>query len=207
MKKTQKIMEWLNLIFERPYIVDEIKYSKGPLLMHMSDTPSEIFKYIIELVKILNPSYIIHTGDLVDNIKLELTPQKRGKYIDLLNPFIEGLEGASNAKIYYAMGNHDEAKIVREAVQDGIVMESGHIKIEGLQFYSNHYYLDENLQTQYYLYGHSFEPKSYKNQKHVGLNGIEGINVIDLSSEKIWVLPYPLGTNQFRKMELRSTGL
>lgn len=207
MKGSERIKQWIGLLVERPYIPEELRQAKGPILLHISDTPEEIYSYIIKLVEILNPSFIVHTGDMVDNIKLELTPQRIQEYKNSLNKLISRLEESSKASIYYVMGNHDEEEIVKAISKKGIVMVEGHIMIEGMRFYLNHYYQDKPHKAQYYLYGHSFEPHSYKTQGHVGLNGIQDINVIDLATEKIYTLPYPLGTNQYRKMVLRGIGL
>jgi hypothetical protein len=45
---------------------------KGPVLLHISDTPSEIYPFIFKIIDVLKPKYIIHTGDLADNVKLEI---------------------------------------------------------------------------------------------------------------------------------------
>lgn len=207
MKKLEKIKTWIGLFVNRPYIPEELQKAKGPLLLHISDTPQEIYSYILLLVELVNPSYIIHTGDLVDNIKLEICPQEIEGYRSSLKRFVSQLEGCSKASIYYVMGNHDKAEIVQGVSERGIVMVEGHIMIEGIQFYVNHYHLEEEVKSQYYLFGHSFKPSSYKIHQQIGLNGVEGINVIDLATQQIHRLPYPFGTNQFRKMEQRKIGL
>lgn len=206
MKIFEKIKEWFALLENRPYISEEIQKAKGPLLLHISDTPEEIYSYIIELVKAIKPTYIIHTGDLVDNIKLEILPEKIEAYRNSLKSFVAKLERCSNASIYYVMGNHDEVDVVGEVTERGIVMVEGHIMIEGIEFYVNHYHIEE-VKSQYYLFGHSFIPSSYKTDQQIGLNGLEGIHVIDLGTQEVYRVPYPFGTNQFRKMQQRKIGL
>ena len=49
---------------------------KGPVLLHISDTPSEIYPYIFKIIDILKPQYIFHTGDLADNVKLEINKDR-----------------------------------------------------------------------------------------------------------------------------------
>jgi hypothetical protein len=39
---------------------------KGPVLLHISDTPSEIYPFIFKIIDVLKPKYIIHTGDLAE---------------------------------------------------------------------------------------------------------------------------------------------
>lgn len=67
---SERVMKWMKLLLNKPYIPAELADTKGPLLLHISDTPQEIYPYIIKFVQMLQPSYIVHTGDLVDNIKL-----------------------------------------------------------------------------------------------------------------------------------------
>ncbi|AKL94362.1 metallophosphoesterase, calcineurin superfamily [Clostridium aceticum] len=203
----QRGKRWVGLVFNRPYIPVELKEATGPLLLHISDTPQEIYSYIFRLVKLLEPSYIIHTGDLVDDIKLELHPNEIEAYKTALRKFISGLESFTDALIYYAVGNHDQYKEVKKTTSKGIVIKEGHILIEEKNFYVSHYYSKKVYNTDYYLYGHSFRPSSYKSQQHIGLNGLEKIHVIDLTTQKIYHLPYPFGTNQFRKMEQRRISL
>ena len=206
MKKIEHLKIWAGLFSSKPYIPNNLKNARGPLLMHISDTPDEIYKYVIRLAEALEPDYIIHTGDLVDNIKLGLLPQKIDKYRETLAYLIPQMEEVTGAEIYYVLGNHDNINVVKKLSKRGIVMLEGHIDIEGHDFYVNHYHRGEN-QGKYHLFGHSFSPKSYHKSETIGLNGLQEINIIDLSTEIIYNLPYPFGTNFHRKMETRSIGL
>ncbi|AOY76245.1 metallophosphoesterase [Clostridium formicaceticum] len=207
MDMIQRVRRWTGLMFNRPYIPVGLKEATGPLLLHISDTPQEIYSYIFRLVKLLQPSYIIHTGDLVDDIKLQLHPNEIEIYKISLRKFILNLEAFTDAFIYYVVGNHDKYEEIEKITSKAIVMEEGYIVIEEKSFYANHYPSRNVHNTDYYLYGHSFHPSSYKDQQHIGLNGLEKIHIIDLATEKIYHLPYPFGTNQFRKMEQRRISL
>lgn len=203
--------KWIMLLLNRPYIPAELADTKGPLLLHISDTPHEIYPYIIRLVQMLQPSYIIHTGDLVDNIKLEITPDRFEEYRYSLEQWLPELESSSKATIYYVMGNHDRLDIVNKITKRGISTEEDYIEVEGSRFYVNHYYNYANYANgrdfDYYLYGHSMEPLSFTNGRKVFLNGLNSINVIDLSTNKVYNLPYPLETNTCRTMRRRKIGL
>ncbi|MDR5659629.1 metallophosphoesterase [Serpentinicella sp. ANB-PHB4] len=203
----EKAKEWQGLILERPYISPELQSLKGPVLLHISDTPREIHRYIVRLVEILQPDYIIHTGDLVDDIKLEQLPHYIDEYKKLASIFIQQLEAVTDAKTYYAMGNHDRYQVIKSISKKGIPITNGHIQIEGINFYINHYHTDEKEHIDYYLYGHSFEPKSYRKEDHTGLNGLDMIHVLDLSTREIYTLPYPFDTDYYRKMARRKIGL
>ncbi|SDK19033.1 metallophosphoesterase family protein [Natronincola ferrireducens] len=207
MKIYEKIKEVMGLIVDKPYLPIGLQEAKGPFLLHISDTPQEIYPYILRLVKTLRPAYIVHTGDMVDDIKLEILPNQIDRYKIALNKFITGLESSTSAMIYYVMGNHDAYEVVKEISIKGIPLTKGHIMIEGIDFYVNHYHIEDSSKKDYYLYGHSFEPKAYKTDEYVGLNGLNVINVLDLTTKVIYALPYPFATNQFRKMKQRRIGL
>ena len=58
-------------LFNYPHISEKLLNDiKGPILLHISDTPDDIYNYIFRLINILKPQFVIHTGDLADNIKL-----------------------------------------------------------------------------------------------------------------------------------------
>ncbi|MCC5911701.1 MAG: metallophosphoesterase [Clostridiaceae bacterium] len=207
MKIYEKMKQYIQLLIEKPYISQEIQDSKGPLLLHISDTPEEIHSYIIRCIHALRPTYIIHTGDIVDNIKLEIAPHELGDYKKELYKFIKKLEGVTDATIYYAIGNHDLYEEVRRVAEKGIPLKEGSIMIEGLNFYISHYHVESSQRVGYHLFGHSFEPHHYQLEDEIGLNGLNSMNIIDLSTEKIYHLPYPIATNTFRKMENRRISL
>ncbi|WP_170834719.1 metallophosphoesterase [Natronincola peptidivorans] len=207
MRIQEKIKTWIGLLMDKPYLPRQLLEAKGPLLLHISDTPEEIYEYIVRLIKKLQPDYIIHTGDLVDNIKLEVLPEAVDDYSSALGKFLPQLESVEAKEIYYTLGNHDNSEVVREITEKGIVMEEGNIMVEGVSLYINHYHIDKTLAGDYYLFGHSFEPDSSTDKNQVKLNGLMGINIIDLTTKQVYILPYPFATNQFRKMEKRGIGL
>ena len=205
---SERVMKWMKLLLNKPYIPAELADTKGPLLLHISDTPQEIYPYIIKFVQMLQPSYIVHTGDLVDNIKLGILPHRTKEYRNSLKELLPKLESSCSATIYYVMGNHDRLDIVKKITIRGIATGEDYIDVEGVKFYVNHYYGCSNGRDfDYYLYGHSMEPISYNNGRRVFLNGLNSMNVINLSTNRGFNLPYPLETNTFRTMRRRKIGL
>ncbi|SCY39836.1 metallophosphoesterase family protein [Alkaliphilus peptidifermentans] len=190
-----------------PYIPEEfLTQVKGPVLMHISDTPADIYPYIFRIVNKINPQYIIHTGDMVDDIKLEFLKGLKDEYFKSVRKLITKLE-ESDAIIYYALGNHDDFNIVSKLSQRGNILTKGDIKIENLSFHINHYHENNNGKKDYYLFGHSFTPAHYKGAEHIGLNGLLNINLIDLTTKKVYQLNYPIGTNRLRRMEMGRIGI
>jgi predicted phosphodiesterase len=195
-------------IFNYPYIPKGLlEKLSGPVLLHISDTPVGIYSYIFKLIDILNPEFIIHTGDMVDNIKLEYYRNKIGRYHCEVAKLIEGLEKHEQSQIYYILGNHDDYETVNKLTKKGIVLQDGILTINDCKIAVSHYYKEYFCKVDFNLYGHCFEPMHYKNDETIGLNGVLNINVIDLSTKEIFHLDYPVGTNRLRLMEPKGFSL
>ena len=195
-------------LFNYPHISEKLLNDiKGPILLHISDTPVDIYNYIFRIINILKPQFIIHTGDMADNIKLEIYKDKICYYHQGAKRLIEGLEKNESAKIYYVLGNHDDYETVNKLSKKGIILEEGLLTLDNCSFTVGHYYKEYSYNTDFNLYGHSFEPGHYNNNGTVGLNGLLNINIIDLSNKSVFHLEYPIGTNSSRRMKLNRIGL
>ena len=209
MSLRERIKRSLSLLLNIPYISkDFYEEGKGPFLLHISDTPEEIHSYLIKLVKKINPQYIVHTGDIVDNIKLEIDKQKKDSYLKGLKKTVKYLETTDAKDVYFTAGNHDDRELIKAVISRSRLLEENEtFTIEGYSFYASHYFCEARPSTDYYLFGHSFEPKNKIEESKILLNGLTNINVIDLSTGRVYIAIYPLGTNQFRKMERVRIGI
>lgn len=195
-------------LFNYPYIRKELLSEiKGPILLHISDTPIDIYKYIFRIIKIFKPQYVIHTGDMADNIKLEIYKNKIDYYYEGVEKLIKVLEGNEFVRTYYVLGNHDDYDTVSKLTKRGEVLDEGVLTIENCNIAVGHYYKEYSNNIDFNLYGHSFEPNHYKKNGTVGLNGVLNINIIDLSNKRVFQLDYPMHTNISRRMELKRIGM
>lgn len=194
------------LFFNKPYIPPELKKEEGPILLHISDTPEESFKYIIKVIDKINPQYIVHTGDIVDNIKLGTNRNYLSTYENGLQKIIQSIE-EYNVHPYYIVGNHDNIDSIMKFSNKGVVLERGFIEIEKSLFYVSHEYEEGHIKADYCLFGHAPAPYHYKEKNQTILNGLLNINIIVLSTGKVYQLEYPVGTNYYRKIERKSVGL
>lgn len=80
-------------------------------LLHISDTPSGIYGYLSRLLKRVNPSVVVHTGDLADDIKLELYPGEREHYRATVKKLLNILQ-APHRKVVLSLGNQDRKSVV-----------------------------------------------------------------------------------------------
>jgi len=208
MKLVKNIYRDMLSVFNYPFIPKELmKKLKGPILLHISDTPVNIYSYIFRIIDIIKPEFIIHTGDMADDIKLGNSERKIHIYSCEVAKLIEGLEKNEHSKVYYVLGNHDDYETVRRLTKRGIIIKDEVINIHGYKFAISHYYKEYLDKVDFNLYGHSFYPRHYKNKEIIGLNGVLNINIIDLSTKNIFHLDYPMGTNRLRLMEPRKFSL
>lgn len=182
------------------YIPEDLRGDKQTILLHISDTPEIFFPALKRIIKILQPDYIVHTGDLVDNIKLEIYPASIRRYEKRVQILLDILEQSDAKEIYLCMGNHDSKKVVeRLSNRSKIIDLCKKININNLEFTVSHFSGEAlKFPSKYNLFGHDLSINNIKQYNQIYLNGIVSINVINLDTEKIYNLPYPFGTDENR---------
>lgn len=182
----------------------------GKLLLHLSDTPSLVYPEIRRLLSLLKPDSVIHTGDLVDNLKLELRPSLIRRYEHELRVLLKIMNDSGASRIIFALGNHDNPDLVRkyagrvEIYQDGGIAHLAG-KVVGFCHYGSEPHQSAGLPDitpapDWQLYGHDGSLPSHSQNKTVFLNGLEAIHLIDLESGRYLALEYPIGTDTARSM-------
>ncbi|HKL43007.1 MAG TPA: metallophosphoesterase [Clostridia bacterium] len=192
-------------------IYDDSIDHEGVKVLHITDTPTTSYGAIINLIEALRPDYIIHTGDLADNIKLEIYPEKIDLYNKKVRKFLLNLE-SFDCERYIVIGNHDNPVFIKKALEGTQVVETYKaIRICNRNFLITHK-LDDILNEEkliqssdYILHGHSFYDVKFS--KHIKvLNGLEGIYLIYPETNRIYQIEYPIGTNDSR-MQRFGTGI
>jgi len=145
------------------------------------------------------PDVIIHTGDLVDNLKLENSGDELlDKYQKKSAEFISNLERLTAARIIYIPGNHDDVNIIEKNKNRSEIMAEGSIiELDGVKIGLAHY--PENLpqNADINLYGHNHQQDFESENKY--LNGILNINYLLLPSKEDYKIDYPWTINQGRQ--------
>ncbi|WP_367884326.1 metallophosphoesterase [Thermococcus sp. JCM 11816] len=102
-------------------------------LLHISDTPERTYPpRIAQLIDELHPDYIVHTGDLVDNIKLERRPDlKPPLYVGGVRKLARILKGSGGAELYIVPGNEDDPEVLKEYFEGSVVEPGTVVEIEG----------------------------------------------------------------------------
>ncbi|KRQ87881.1 hypothetical protein ABG79_00046 [Caloramator mitchellensis] len=176
-------------IFGGIYVPRDIVNSGA--IVHISDTPSFIYNSIIKMLEKIKPKTIIHTGDIADDIKLELRPQLIDVYKKESNKFILQLSNHSE-KVYIIPGNHDSIENLTIPDNVEVKYEGETIKIDDIKLGLAHKF--ENLpdNVDLFLFGHDLNSGDFRY-----LNGIKNINVIK-GRKEIIKLCYPIGTDNYR---------
>lgn len=172
----------------------------GGKVLHMSDTPTEIYGYLARLLRRVNPSVVVHTGDFSDNIKLELYPGEEARYEQAMRRLLNILM-APHRVVYLVMGNHDRADLLPPLPPRCVLCNNvTELQYRGVTFGISHY--AESLRerpSRYNLFGHELITESYRDeQDRCFLNGVETMRLIDPVSGEVTGLPYPRKTDDAR---------
>ena len=202
------VMTILYSLFDRPYISPSLRAVKKPLLIHISDTPDFVYPFIFRLVNQLEPEILIHTGDMLDEVKLEIRPRQIKEYSQKLKKILKRLEDLPVKHIFLVPGNHDNQETMMNYSNRSVVLpEKSRIGLKGLSFFLSHQYCDQKVNADFYLFGHDLPKINRINDETVMLNGIPYINIISLSTKKTYTVKYPPGTDSTRKLLISKLGV
>lgn len=201
-------MTWMTIVYKLAgyvWVPKEDRATGEMCILHISDTPHPIYPALAKLIKTLKPTHIIHTGDLVDNIKLEIFPAAMPRYQRRVAELIKLLESSGAKEVHLCLGNHDDFDTVQR-LSKRCTIHAGNMSIpfDGVLFSAAHYAIDAlNDKAKYCLFGHNLEVKNTKLENQYLLNGIETVNVIFPKAQRVLFLEYPMGTNDLRLVRYR----
>ncbi|MDR3165012.1 MAG: metallophosphoesterase, partial [Synergistaceae bacterium] len=131
-------------------------------ILHISDTPTGMYGYLARTLRRINPSVVVHTGDIADDIKLGLYPAEAGRYSLAAGRLINILL-APHRKIIIVLGNHDRADLLPTLPPECAVHEGAiDVKLLGANFRISHY-AEKIMEkpVQYNLFGHDLSSRSF----------------------------------------------
>lgn len=172
------------------------------MILHVSDTPSNMFPYLRRALRRLRPAWIVHTGDIVDDIKLEMRPGMVGLYKRKAAALIRLFE-EENCGTILITGNHDDVPTLLELTAESSVQvwsRPGRFYMGSFRFRAGHTYEDiADNAGEYNLYGHSMEhPTTIDEDGRFFLNGLEEMHLIHMETGDVIPIQYPPGTNDAR---------
>lgn len=188
------------------YIFDKIReraVEQQEVIFHISDTPQCIYKFLFKAIERVKPDYIIHTGDMVDDVKLGSGASK-ANYEAGLKKIISQLEEYHWAHKYIVPGNHDSVGILKNLVNTICIKDEGSIiSIDGNPIGLAHYKENLPVEAKINLFGH--DKTTIRNKDVVFLNGLLKINIILLPSGEINKVSYPSrveGGRRYKRLKL-----
>lgn len=190
----------INLLFGRTILDDASKFDDHPRLFHISDTPSQFYPELKRILSELEPDYIIHTGDLADNIKIGLYKSSFHRYKHEVRILLKILHESKAKEIVLTLGNHDDYDFVSKHKGRLMVFEGpGELEIEGVKVAFSHYYSDlKGLSADIRLYGHDLDSAVDDKNSEKDLNGIVSMSLIDLVTLEVKRIEYPFGIDNSR---------
>jgi predicted phosphodiesterase len=185
-----------------PQVPDEILASSS-CLIHVSDTPASFYPFLFRLLKIIKPAVLVHTGDLMDQIKLEHRSYMINCYQEQIQRYLPRLEQMPVNTIYLVPGNHDNPHIIANTCRRSrLVPASSLIKFGPFNIGLAHQPQYLPAGADFSLYGHG--PDKPPATSGRPLSGLASINIL-LDSGVAYSLPYPHGTNAARGLKIRPT--
>ena len=173
-------------------------------LLHVSDTPSCVYGYLRRVLRRIRPQWLVHTGDVADEVKLELWPHSRGHYRDRVRRLARILR-EEEIPCIVASGNHDDPEILEDLLACRRVIRRGEtLDLGPLRVRIAHYYRDVATHpAEVNLFGHDLTRRSGEEEGRLFLNGLEHMHLVDLVSREVTRLPYPGGTDAERMLRRR----
>ena len=133
-----------------------LKANSGAKVLHISDTHSACYAYYQRLIEEIQPEVIIHTGDLVDELKAGRIEGARPFWRNTAPIILQIMENTT-ARVIIVPGNNDLEDELKTLVQGAEVLDRNTVvDLYGKQFLLCHELnrMDESAQADIYLYGH-----------------------------------------------------
>jgi hypothetical protein len=184
-----------------------LERARGRCLVHVSDTPSNFYGDLGKILDYLQPMCFVHTGDLVDDLKIAIRPGYGKLFRRRLKLLSEAVSPVPPAHIAIVIGNHDIEPDVRAAFPGALVFDEGaRMSLCGLDVAVAHSLEELPIPpAAFNLFGHDVDVPP-EQEGSLFLNGVIGINVILLDSGSVEVVPYPVYVDDARCCR-RKTGL
>ncbi len=185
-------------------------------LLHVSDTPSFFYGDLGRIAEAIRPRFIVHTGDLADEIKLRSRSPDARLYASRVQSLVSVLLATQAERIFLVMGNHDDFAVVR-ALSAGLAgrlqafERCARMELEGVRIAAAH--RPEDLwkclsqdPADFGLYGHDTSVLPPDADGRQDLNGNVKIRVLDLDSRAVHSFDYPRAVHDARQKK-RKIGL
>ncbi len=127
----------------------------GKRILHIGDTLSKHFPFYRKLIELTKPDVIIHTGDVVDEVKVGRIPEVYYEYRSKLKVIL-GIMKDSGARIIIVPGNNDVPELIRELAPEAEVCpHDTAIELYGIPCRIGHSPVSMHHDKKWSFYGHT----------------------------------------------------
>lgn len=177
--KSASDSERLRRVMERGITVPrEITESKSLKLLHIGDTSSYTYPYYKELISKVKPDIILHTGDLVDEVKAGRMIYTEEEYETGLLQILYILKHSGAKKIYIVPGNNDlTEQIKKHATFAQVLSPNTQLEICGITCTLAHAWYEVTTESQWFFYGHGLTGEAWTPDMN-DVNGVCRFNAI-----------------------------
>lgn len=128
---------------------------KGRRILHIGDTLSYEYPFYKKLIELVRPDVIIHTGDMVDEVKVGGRPELREEYVAKLRVLVDMMK-ESGARLIVVAGNNDlPDEIQKMAPEIEMYEPNSVINVCDVECRAGHYVADMTFDKKLTFYGHS----------------------------------------------------
>ncbi len=186
---------------QKPYGIEipaEFLTAKGKKLLHIGDTHSATYPFYKQLIRIVKPDIIIHTGDTADELKVGWDVSARGLYLERVTELFDFLKNTGST-VYWVPGNNDLPEEVAKIAPFAHIKEPDSVlDIEGTRICVTHSREQITQKADIYLYGHgrrtgeSFEEELEASGKECWhLNTMWNVFGVELPQRKMYRIERP----------------
>lgn len=131
-----------------------VRDRKEEKILHIGDIPSWGYPYIKRLIRAVKPDVLVHTGDLVDNLKAGRKEEDIPKYKKAVPGIIRFMERHAD-EVYIVPGNNDIPDYIQSLVTKSKVISANTVvEIRGISCLLCHWVAKIDGEAEFYLYGH-----------------------------------------------------
>lgn len=150
-----------------PYGIEipaQLRHEKGLKILHIGDTHSAYYPLCKQVIRLVQPDIIIHTGDSADEMKVGWNHAVRDSYLEKVRVLMDILK-ESGSTVYWNTGNNDlPEEVAKMAPFVHIVEPDTVLQIGGYDICLTHSREQITKEADIYLYGHSTRAESFEEE-------------------------------------------
>ena len=182
-------------------IPEKLREERATKLLHIGDTHSETYLYYKQMIQMVKPDIIVHTGDTADEVKVGRMPETREEYLEKSQELLDILKGAG-CKVYWICGNNDlPEEIAKRAPFIEVVEPDTVMHMEGIDICVTHSREQITKKADIYLYGHGTRAAASELEKRIP--GSNALYLNDMWNTYVLTLPqkelYEFERPEYRK--------